>query len=223
MKQQGEYRFYNRADKAEIVLYGPIGKIGPYDDEGVSAKMFLDDLKKVKSSVIDVRINSSGGVVTEARAMYNALVKHRARVNVHIEGIAASAASFLAMAGDEISIGEGDIFMIHNARTSVFYIDKEARELVDEAKKLADTMEIINATIRRTYVARTGLSQDKITEWMNEEKFFTGAETYEYGFASVLIEDKAQIAACVHNLQNFKNPPKALRPRRNKVLKLIGK
>src|SRR5688500_9703008 len=91
-KAQGQYRMVNKAnDRGEIWLYGIIGM--DWFGDGVTAKQFADDLKKLgKVQTIDLRINSDGGVVTDARAMYNLLVEHEAKVITHIDGIAASAA-----------------------------------------------------------------------------------------------------------------------------------
>src|SRR4051812_48224201 len=100
------YRMVNKGNSAgEIYLYGIIGvsKDNFFGIDGISAKDFADDLKSLGDvKTIDLRINSDGGVVDDARAIYNLLVSHSATINVHIDGIAASAASFVAMTGKTI-------------------------------------------------------------------------------------------------------------------------
>ncbi len=213
---KSEYKIVARGrTSAEIMVYGVIG--ADMFEDGVSAKQFDKDLKSLGNvKNIDLRINSDGGVVTEARAMYNMIVKHSAHVTAHIEGIAASAASFLAMAADKITIGEGDLFMIHNARVSAF--GKTAGEL----RKLAGTVETIDKTITDTYVARTGQSEAKVRAWMKAETFFSGTEAHELGFADELLLNRQAVTACA-DLTKYGNLPKSHRVNRSKVLDMINR
>jgi ATP-dependent Clp protease protease subunit len=110
---------------------------------------FADDLKALGNvKTIDLRINSEGGSVFDGKAMYTQLVEHKAKVITHIDGLAASAASFIAMAGDEIEIAEGGFVMIHNAW---LFAMGDAREL----RRTADLLDTVNGTIIDVYVART--------------------------------------------------------------------
>lgn len=203
------YSVKNKGNKrGEIYLYGSIGQ--SFWGDGVSANQFAKDLKALGSvDTIDLRLNSDGGVVTDARAMYNLLVEHKATVNVHIDGLAASAASFLAMAGNTINIAEGGFFMIHNARGMAIGEAKDFRHM-------ADVLETVNRTILDTYVARTGQKRADVEKWMNAETWFTGAEAVEKGFATSMTENM-QVAACVnpaHAWVNRAKLPKELRPNR---------
>lgn len=202
----GEYRVINKdAERGEIWLYGVIGS--DFFGDGVTAKQFAADLKKLGGvGQIDLRINSDGGVVTDARAMYNLLIEHQAKVHVHIDGIAASAASFIAMAGDTISIAEGGFVMIHNAR-SVTIGDAE------DHRRMVTVLEQVNQTIVDTYVARTQQDEKKIRKWMNEETWFTGKEALANGFADKIVENMKVAASLAHS-EMFKNLPAALRPNR---------
>lgn len=210
------YKMVNRgSDRGEIYLYGIIGMDGWFGD-GVTAKMFADDLKKLGNvKNIDLRINSDGGVVTDARAMYTLLVEHPANVTTHIDGIAASAASFVAMAGKEIFIAEGGFMMIHNARMMAF---GEA----DDMRRAADVLENVNETIRNTYQKRTGAKPEDIKKWMDAETWWNGKETVEHGFAEKVVEDM-KIAACLHDPSRFKNLPAALRPNRAAAVAALEK
>ncbi len=192
--------------KGEITLYGTIGQ--SWWGDGVSAKRFTDDLKKIGAvDEIDFYLNSDGGVVTEARAMYNQLVQNKARIRVHIDGIAASAASFLAMAGDEIIIAEGAFFMIHNARGGLM-------GTADDMRRYADTLDTVNRTIVDTYAARTGNSKATLEKWMAAETYFTGKEAVEKKFATSMTSNKVAAAAIITPWSNTQKLPTPLRPNR---------
>src|SRR5262245_27525916 len=106
-----------RAEEAEVYIYEDVGS-GWFG--GVSAKQFADDLRALgQVQTINVHINSAGGEVFDGVAIYHTLVQHPARVVSHVDGLAASIASVIAMAGDEIRITEAGMFMIHNARGGV--------------------------------------------------------------------------------------------------------
>lgn len=212
-KASGGYKMVNRGkDRAEIYVYGVIGV--DWFGEGVTAKQFAADLKKLGAvQTIDLRINSDGGVVTDARAMYNLLVEHKAKVITHIDGIAASAASFLAMAGEEIEIAEGGFFMIHNARMMTF---GEAEDF----ERAATVLRTVNDTIRETYAARTGQTAEKLKAWMDAETWFSGNEAVANGFATRVVANM-KVAASLHRADQFVNMPAVLRPRRAAALSLI--
>lgn len=200
--------------KGEITLYGTIGQ--SWWGDGVSAKQFVDSVKKLGTvDEIDLHLNSDGGVVTEARAMYNHLVEHSARIRVHIDGIAASAASFLAMAGDEIIIAEGAFFMIHNARGGAI---GQAQDL----RRMADTLETVNRTIVDTYAARTGNSKKDLQKWMDAETYFTGTEAVEKRFATSMTSNKVAAAAVITPWSNQQNLPLALRPNRMRAAAILA-
>jgi ATP-dependent Clp protease protease subunit len=201
--------------RGELYLYGIIGET--WFGDGVSAKRFADELKKLGDvDTIDLYLNSDGGVVTEARSMYNRLVEHKAKVNVHIDGIAASAASFLAMAGDTIEIAEGGFVMIHNARGMAF---GEAEEL----EKMANVLRTVNRTIVDTYVARTGQKRSDIESWMKAETWFTGKEAVDKGFATAIVANKTAVA-CLHPeiVKDFRNMPRDLRPNRARAVAALA-
>ncbi|MFN4283506.1 MAG: head maturation protease, ClpP-related [Alphaproteobacteria bacterium] len=201
------YKFSARkgADTADIYIYGIIGDV--WFGEGVMAKDIAADLKGFASAkTINVRINSDGGSVFEAKAIYSLLRDHGARIVVHVDSIAASAASFIAMAGDEINIAEGAFFMIHNVRGGAW-------GLADEIRRYADTMDVINDSMIDAYAARTGNSRDKLKAWLDAETYFTAKEAKEHGFADEIVEN-LKVAACLSVL-SAQSPklPQALMPR----------
>src|SRR5262245_14134741 len=106
------------AKRAEILIYGPIGPVFCGDE--VSAADLANLLKGMGDvDELDLRVNSPGGDVFDGVAIYRQLVENRAKVKVHIDGIAASAASFISMAGDRIIMAEAGVMMIHDAYTGV--------------------------------------------------------------------------------------------------------
>lgn len=210
------YRMENKgANSGEITLYGNIGT-SFWDSDGVSAAMFKKDLRALGAvKNIDLRLNSDGGVITEAQAMYNLLVEHPASVHVHIDGIAASAASFLAMAGDKITIAEGGFVMIHNARGGVM-------GQAEDFEAAAQILRAMNATIRKKYADRTGQPLDQIRKWMDAETWFDGAQAVEYGFATDMSENMKMVACCSSSLlTGYCNVPQSVRRNRNIALERL--
>lgn len=193
-------------DTAEIYIYGVIG--GDWFGEGITAKMVADDLKalgKVKS--IDVRINSEGGDVFQGKAIYSLFVENKATINVKIDGLAASAASFIACAGNTIEMSEGAFVMIHDAYGVSF-------GRAEEMRKYADLLDTVNASIVDVYAARTKQPVDKIKKWMKDETWMTAKEAVTNGFADKITEN-LKVAASVSHPDRFKHVPAALLPRRS--------
>jgi ATP-dependent Clp protease protease subunit len=193
------------SDAAELYLYGVIG--GDFFGEGVTAKQVADDLKAfTKVKTIHLRINSEGGSVFEGKAIYSLLTQHPARVVAHIDGLAASAASFIAMAADEINIAEGAFVMIHNAHGVCM-------GGADDMRSYANLLDAVNETIREVYVARTKQSAKDIAAWMDAETWMAGKEAVANGFADTVVES-LKIAAQVSDPSKYKHLPAALMPRR---------
>lgn len=196
--------------EAEIFLYDTI-----VDSEleaewwgGVAPAPFVKALKALDADVIHLRINSPGGSVFAARAMETALREHKARIVVHIDALAASAASFLAMAGDEIIISKGAMLMIHKAWT---YAWGNAADLTQTAALL----EKIDGTLAETYADRSGKSAEHMAELMAAETWFTAAEALDAGLVDTIAEpagkgDGGQAAAAHWNLSAFEHAPAAL-------------
>ncbi len=204
-REPSGYRVVARGDRAEMYLYGPIG--ASFWGDGISADQFRKDLKALGAvKAIDVRINSEGGDVFDGRAIYNLLLEHPATVTVHIDGLAASAASFIAMAGNSIEIAEGAFVMVHNA--SGVCIGNAG-----EMRRLADLLETVDGTLVDTYVARTKNTPEKVRKWMKDETWFKGREAVENGFADLLVEN-LKVAASVRDPSRFKHLPTALYPKR---------
>jgi ATP-dependent Clp protease, protease subunit len=213
-----KYRFRAAVDgaPAEIFLYGPIGK--DVWGDGISSADFAKQFRNLGTPrAVDVRIDSEGGSVTDARAIYSLLNHSKAKVNCYVDGYAASAASLIAMAGDKIHIGAGSFIMIHNARASV------NQATADEMLRFSETLKQINESMVATYSARCGATPDKVRAWMNDETWFAGQDAIDNGFADELITDM-RAAAYSERLECYKNVPndlKGLGPNRLRALKLL--
>lgn len=204
-------KFWNMAvdddNVGQITLYGDISDVSWWGDEitPTQFKSDLDDMGDVEN--IDVYINSGGGDVFAGYAIYNMLMRHKAKKTVYIDGLAASIASLIAMAGDEIIMPANSMMMIHNAWSVVMGNANDLREMAEQLDK-------VDGLLADTYVKRTGLDVDEIKEMMANETWLTGAEAYEKGFATQL-EDNAQIAASLDKkfYDRYHNVPETLNNR----------
>jgi ATP-dependent protease ClpP protease subunit len=156
--------------EAEVTIYEDIGLFG------ISAKQFVDDIEAVAAPVLHVRLNTYGGEVFDGIAMYNALQAHPAKVIVHVDGIAASAGSIVAMSGDEIRMADNAFLMIHEARGGVM---GEAGDM----RQYADVLDKINDVIAGTYQKRAGKTRKYWRDKMAEESWFTAEEAMGEGLS----------------------------------------
>lgn len=197
------YRITSQADdRAEILIYDEIG-VDPWTGGGIAAERFVTDLQAIKAPHIDVRINSVGGSVFEGNAIYNALARHPGRVETYIDGIAASIASVIAMAGQKIHIAANAFLMIHNPHGVVW---GEAADM----RKMADTLETIRGSLVGTYARRTGQDMSQIEAWMDAETWFNAEEAVEQGFADEIVEGQEIDARIAASLVSYRNLPPAL-------------
>ena len=152
--------------------------------------MFYDDLVATtqKTKPVTVHINSPGGSIFDGLAIYNMLKNHQGSVTVQIDGLAASMASIIAMAGDEIVIPENAMMMIHNPWGGVAGDADEMRGYADLLDKCRDSMVSI-------YAERTKLPDAIIVQAMNDTTWYSGKEAVEMGFADKLAEP-VRLAAC---------------------------
>jgi ATP-dependent protease ClpP protease subunit len=187
--------------EAEIYIYGDVG-----DDwfGGVTAKQFADDLKALgKVDRISLRINSAGGDVFQGLTIYRLLVDHPATVVAHIDGMAASIASVIAMAATEINIAESAFLMIHNAWG--FAIGN-----ADDMRTMASLLDKTTGSIRDVYVARTGKSSDQVKKWMDAETWFTAQDAVDNGFATAISANMKLAARVDLSKHRFQKLPDAM-------------
>lgn len=185
-----------------MIFYGDVG--GGWD--GISAAEFQKTISDLGDGIenITLRLHSYGGDVYDGQAIYNTLKRHSARVRVEIDGAAMSAASFLAMAGDEIAMAENAIFMIHDPWTVVM---GNARDMRD----MADSMDKVRDTITGVYHSRTGIDTVTINDLMEAETYFDANEALEQGFATEVIANKGIEDLSTSVIRNrWKNCPETL-------------
>lgn len=156
--------------RSEVSIYGMIGQ---WD---ISASDFVQELNALGSRSIDVHINSAGGEVFEALAIYNALKNHRAAVNVYIDGYAASAASFVAMAGDEVVIAPNGELMMHDAMGS-------CAGNAEEFRKMLDLLERTSENISTIYAEKAGQDPKFWRKAMRRESWYNAKEAVSAGLA----------------------------------------
>lgn len=166
---------------------------------GITAKDFIDKLDKTVSK-ITVSIHSPGGSALDGLAMYNALKNHSAHVTTKVEGIAASAASIVAMAGDEITMPEDAFLMIHNPWT---FAAGEASDL----REVADTLDKMRDSLVNIYQKQTNLSGQEIEEMLDKETWLNGSDALELGFITNLLEPVKVAALSKDFAKHFKNIP----------------
>lgn len=147
---------------------------------GISAAMVIEAIAQAgDAQTLNIRINSPGGDVFEARAIIEAIKRFSGKTVAHIDSIAASAATGIASAANEVLIAEGAFYMIHNASGAVWG-DKNAM------RETADLLEKVEGSIVADYTAKTGKDAQQIIDWMDAETWFTAAEAVENGFADAL-------------------------------------
>jgi ATP-dependent protease ClpP protease subunit len=198
---KSSHRFQVRAvaaDRAELILYGEVDRFW-----GVGAKQVRDELKALGTAIqtLDVHINSEGGNYFEGVAIYNVLRNHPARVVVHVDGMALSIASLIAMAGDERLMADGAYMMVHNPIMAAF---GDAADHEQTAELLKDVTEQLTAI----YARHTGLSDEEIVALMAAETWLDAGEAVAKGFATGT-EASLAVAANFH-VKRFQNVPESL-------------
>ncbi|KMK77865.1 Clp protease ClpP [Alkalihalobacillus pseudalcaliphilus] len=169
-----EFKASTSGDTTELTIYGDIGESWWYDS--VSANDVREALKNVETDNIDVHINSAGGDVFDGIAIYNQLKNHKARVTVYVDGWAASAASVIAMAADELIMNTGSMLMIHEAWT--FAIGNKS-----DIEKTLNSLKGVDKSIVDIYMTRFKGERSEIETMLQNETWFTSDEAVDIGLA----------------------------------------
>lgn len=200
-----EVRAETGAEEATIYLYDAID---PY--WGIPASEFVKALAAIQAPTIHLRINSPGGDVFEARAIATAVQEHPSNIISHIDGLAASAASYVAIAADEVEMTDGAFIMIHQAWAVAFGNS-------DDMMQMADLLDKVDESIANDYRKKTKKEKAQIQEWMKAETWFNAEEAKAEGFIDRIAgaqEDAATQASAsprLWNLDAFRNAPKKLK------------
>lgn len=166
-------------EKNVINMYDMIGE--GYYTTGVTASMVSEKLDVYGGDDVTVNINSAGGDMFEGLAIYNILKEYEGSVKVKVLGMAASAASIIAMAGDEIEIGESAFFMIHNAWSLAIGNKYDFEKAAKDFDKFDNAM-------ANVYVSKTGIEYAEIVKMMDDETWIGGQDAVEKGFATKLLD-----------------------------------
>lgn len=169
-----------------LFLNGEISDETWYGDE-VTPKLFKEELQSGEGN-ITVWINSPGGDVFAAAQIYNMLMDYKGNVTVKIDGLAASAASVIAMAGTEVQMSPVAMMMIHNPATIAIGDSSEM-------KKAIDMLDEVKESIMNAYEIKTGLSRSRISHLMDAESWFNAKKAVELGFADKLLFSKEETEA----------------------------
>lgn len=164
---------------SSINIYEQIGE--SWDGSGMTSKRMAGILRSIGDKEISVNINSPGGDFFEGVSIYNMLRQHKARVIVNVMGVAASAASIVAMSGDDIRMGEGSFLMVHNAWCVAM---GNRHDMQAAAEQLAP----FDAAMAEVYAARTGMKVKAAAKLMDAETWISPAQAIETGFATGMLD-----------------------------------
>lgn len=194
----------------ELELDGYISEYSWFDDD-ITPKMFRDDLQKYgQGGPITIRIHSYGGDVIAASLMNTYLQDYPGRKTVQIDGIAASAATVVAMAGDHVRIQDSAYFMIHDPLV-IFFL---AALNIEDLNRMADSLAAIKEGIINSYEGKTGLSRTRISRLMTDETWMDAQKALDLGFVDEIIRGQEKLpaipvnnAAVVNALKNYHKVP----------------
>ncbi|MBQ8129992.1 MAG: ATP-dependent Clp protease proteolytic subunit [Clostridia bacterium] len=200
----------NENGKAELYIYGEIEAVQFWGDE-ITPQTIQQQLEGC-SGQLDVYINSGGGDVFAGQTIYNLIKRYNGTVTVHIDGLAASIASVIAMAGDRIVMPENAMMMIHNAWAI-------SAGNAGEHRRMADELDRVDVLIRDVYAARSKREPQAIADYMAAETWFTASEALEVGLIDEIEANKA-IAASINgdiltingeqvDMSRYQHPPRA--------------
>lgn len=211
LKNVGKIEIKNQTEeKAELYFYGDIVSdswSSWWTDEDKCPQDVSDFLKSLENSQdIEIYINSGGGSVFAGIAIYSMLKRHKGKKTVHVDGLAASIASVIALAGDEVIVPKYANFMIHNPLCMLW----NSYNAID-LRKIASTLDSCKESILNIYMenVKEGVTKEELSALMDEEKWFTGESAAE--IFNIKIEDEFELVACSSEfLDKYKNTPKNL-------------
>ncbi|MED0688181.1 MULTISPECIES: head maturation protease, ClpP-related [Anoxybacillus] len=212
-KKFWEFRASKTKNSAELLLYGPISEDSWWGDE-VTPKQFAEELKALGDiSELTVRINSGGGDVFAGQAIHSLLRSHQAKVTVYVDGLAASIASVIAMAGDTVVMPRNAMMMIHNPWTIGW-------GNANDFRRIADDLDKIRESIIAAYQEKSNIEREKLIELLDAETWLTAEEALEYGLIDEIDERKSVAASMkggmlvmngvAFDITSFKNAPKII-------------
>jgi len=215
----GSIRAAAQSGENTITIFDVIGE--DWWGDGVSANRIAAALRSLGGEDVTVHINSPGGDMFEGLAIYNLFREYQGKVTVKVLGLAASAASIIAMAGDEVQIGRGAFLMIHNAWIMAAGNRNDFREY-------ADYLEPFDKAMADIYAARSGMPVEEIQSLMDKESFIGGSDSVTRGLADALLSsdeitsDEESPEAAIRKIDAFLAKGGMPRSERRKHLKALG-
>lgn len=189
--QKEWYKIKNKSSEvADVYLFNDIGTFG------ITAQNFIDEIKEYEDTELNIHINSLGGEVFEGMAIYSIIQRRKAKTTVYIEGIAASIASVIALAADEVIMSENSLLMIHNAWGGT---QGEAKDM----RKQAEILDKITNEIAEVYVKKSGIPYNEVIRMMDEETWLTAEEAVALGLVDS-ISEPIKVAA-KYDVSKYKN------------------
>jgi ATP-dependent Clp protease protease subunit len=199
----------------EMELFGYISEYSWWEDD-ITPKMFKDDLYRLgNGGPITIRMNSYGGDVIAASLMRAIIQDYPGQITVQIEGMAASAATVVAIAGDQVRIRETAYFMIHDPAAVFFLASLNIEDLI----RLTDTLKSVKEGIINAYQTKSGLSRERIGKMMTKETWMSAQEAVDNGFVDAIVQtapkniQPPENVGLVNALRNYQNVPAAIRQR----------
>lgn len=194
------YEIRNAADPevAQVYIYDQVGE--DFFGGGVTAKAFVAELQAITAPAIELHVNSPGGSVFDGVAIHNALLRHPATVTTYVDGLAASIASVIALAGERIVMASNALFMIHLPSGAV-------RGTAADMRQMADVLDKVRDTIVSTYQERTGASRDQLVAAMTGETWYTAEEALAAGFIDEVGVEQAIAASFDLEALGFQHVP----------------
>lgn len=195
----------SESGETELDFYGPISEFSWFGDE-ITPALFKADLYRAgDGGPVTIRINSAGGDVIAASVIRSTIVDYPGRVTVRIDGLCASAATFVAIAGDVVKMQDTGYFMIHDPWTFAW-------GTVDELRATIDLLKTVKEAIIEAYLTKSSLPADKLSKMMNDETWMSAKVAQEYGFVDEVIGGKRPPLQGAANaaLLNYVNLPEAL-------------
>jgi ATP-dependent Clp protease protease subunit len=189
----------------EVVIYGDIAST-KWDSTDVTVKDFADALKALGDiKALNIYINSGGGDVFAGQGIFSILKRHKAAKYVRIDGLAASIASLVAMAGDKITMPANAMMMVHNPWT---YMMGNAHEM----RKIADDLDKIREAMLEAYLSKITISKDEFSALLDAETWLTARDCLEYGLCDEVIEP-LELSASVKSdfFGRYSHTPEAVR------------
>lgn len=177
--------FIDNGDTAELQLFGTIqSEDSWWDDDCVTYRDFINELNGLgDKKTINVTIQSGGGDVFAANAIYTALMTNKAKITGTVIGICASAATIILMACDDRTIAENAVLMVHNPSVTLFGSYK-----TEDLMKMAEVVEQVKKSIMTAYMSRLDKTEDEISQLMDEETWYVGQEAVDAGFCDSVVQ-----------------------------------